>query len=184
MSLESSTNKRPAPGPSVSCSTGRPAPGLHSGGPWTANPAPSGFRLPLFAFCSQQATCCNTSIRRDWACALCGIAWRQHRYGRPGYDAERGNSQCHAARGSAWLPKSAPSCGMGRDLSPGVALRIGRAATGGGASAKQETRGLLEGDTAYSALFLRCMLSVWLHSSSLGGVEVLFSHLASKVTVQ
>lgn len=109
------TNKRPAPGPSVSCSTGSPA------SPRAPLRRPLGQRarrLPDSAcravcFCARQATCCCNAVighvRKQ-----CGIAWRA-RYGSSGYDAERRNSvSC-----SAWLPKSAPSCGMGRDLSPG-----------------------------------------------------------------
>lgn len=75
---------------------------------------------------------------------------------------QNGETRCPAALGCrnplpvvGWAEISRRGGLLGRRL----ANRKGchRGGRRGGASAKQETRGLLEGDTAYSALFLRCM---------------------------
>jgi len=85
-----------APGPSVSCSTGRSA---VSRAPLRRRPLEQRTRrLPDSAcrclLCSRQARCCNTSMRRDWVwailCTVCGIPW-QARYGSYGCYAERRN---------------------------------------------------------------------------------------------
>lgn len=61
------TNKRPAPGPSVSCSTGGQPQSSTPAAPWTASTAPSGFRLPRCLLL--RPTSDVLLQRRDWACA-------------------------------------------------------------------------------------------------------------------